>query len=145
MFNKSEERILADLQPGQVVVIGGKCAGKMGNVLIRECWLYDEGSAQREKANQQAEARRKVEAKAAEESRAAAKRKAEREAAIEKARWHTWTSADGLHKLEAKFVSAIGDTAQLEKKDGSIIKINRDKLSEEDWNWIKNKGWLESQ
>lgn len=141
MFKKSEESVLADLQPGQVIVVGGKCAGKMGNVLMRECWLYDEGPAQREKANEQAEERRKAEARAAEARQAAAKRKAEHEAAIDKAKWHTWTSADGLHKIEAKFVTAIGDTAQLEKKDGTVIKIKRDKLSDEDWAWITNKGW----
>ena len=42
-------------------------------------------------------------------------------------------------------MTAIGDTAQLEKKDGTIIKIKRDKLSDEDWTWITNKGWNDPQ
>jgi hypothetical protein len=91
--------------------------------------------------NEQAEERRKVEARAAEERQAAAKRKAEHEAAIDKAKWHTWTSADGQHKIEANFMNAIDDTDQLEKKDGTIIKIKRDRLSGEDWTWITNKSW----
>jgi hypothetical protein len=104
--------------------------------------LPDEDAEQaKAKAAAQAEEHRKAEARAAEERQAAAKRKAEHEAAIDKAKWHTWTSADGQHKIEAKFVTAIGDTAQLEKKDGTIIKIKRDKLSDEDWTWITNKGW----
>jgi hypothetical protein len=108
--------------------------------------LPDEEAEQaKAKAAAQAEEHRKAEARAAEERQAAAKRKAEREAAIEKAKWHTWTSADGQHKIEAKFVTAIGDTAQLEKKDGTIIKIKRDKLSDEDWTWITNKGWNDPQ
>ena len=57
------------------------------------------------------------------------------------ARWHTWTSADGQHTIEAKFVKAVGDTVHLEKKDGASIKIQRDKLSEDDWTWIANKSW----
>jgi hypothetical protein len=59
----------------------------------------------------------------------------------EAARWHTWTSADGQHTIEAKFLKAMGDTIHLEKKDGSIIKVPRDKLSEDDWKWIMNKSW----
>ena len=106
--------------------------------------LPDEEAEQaKAKAEAQAEEHRKAEARAAEERQAAAKRKAEHEAAIEKAKWRTWTSADGQHTIEAKFVTAIGDTAQLEKKDGTILKIKCEKLSDEDWKWITNKGWLE--
>ncbi len=105
----------------------------------------EEADQAKAKATAQAEEHRKAEARAAEERQAAAKRKAEHEAVIEKAKWRTWTSADGQHKIEAKFVTAIGDTAQLEKKDGTIIKIKREKLADEDWTWITNKGWLESQ
>jgi len=59
----------------------------------------------------------------------------------EAARWHTWTSADGAHTIRAKFVKAVGGTVHLEKKGGTIITIQRDKLSDDDWKWIINKGW----
>lgn len=40
MFPRSAESSLTELLPGQQVTIAGKCAGKMGNVLMRECRFY---------------------------------------------------------------------------------------------------------
>jgi hypothetical protein len=60
---------------------------------------------------------------------------------VEEARWRTWTSADGSYTVKARFVKAIGGTVYLLKKDGSTITVEREKLSEEDWEWITNQGW----
>lgn len=64
--------------------------------------------------------------------------------AIEKAKWRTWTSLDGNFRVEAKFAKQIGGTITLEKKDGMIIQVPREKLCKEDLDWIKNKGWNSS-
>jgi tRNA_anti-like len=44
MFTDADQSVLAQLRPGETVAIAGKCSGKMGNVIMRECWLYDEGA-----------------------------------------------------------------------------------------------------
>lgn len=46
MFPYSAESELAKLLPGQQVTIAGKCAGKMGNVLMRECSFYTRPAAE---------------------------------------------------------------------------------------------------
>jgi hypothetical protein len=84
-------------------------------------------AAQAEDARKRAEERRQVEAK--------------HQAAIEKAKWHTWTSADKKFTVEAKFVKAVVGTIYLEKRDGTVIQIPQEKLCDDDWEWIKNKSW----
>lgn len=32
---------IADFKPGQAVVVAGECTGKVGNVLLMDCWIYD--------------------------------------------------------------------------------------------------------
>lgn len=91
----------------------------------------EQASKERERADEE---RRKVQEA---EREAAARRKD----AIEKAKWRTWTSADGQHTIEAKFAKATGDNVFLEKKDGTTIKLQREKLSEDDMKWIMKKGW----
>jgi hypothetical protein len=137
MFTTADEGMLARLSPGQTIVIAGKCEGKMGNVLMRQCWLYDEGAKERERAE---ERHKKAEERRQEE----AKQQAKRQAAIEEAKWHTWTSADGKHTVEAKFIKAGGGIVHLEKRDGTIIKIQQDKLSDDDLKWMKKKSWNSS-
>ncbi len=141
MFTQADEAALANLEPGQTVVIGGKCVGKLGNVLIKECWFYDESAAEREKAEvarKEFEEKRKQERIQIEEWQA---KEAKRQAKIEEAKWHSWTSADYKRHIEGKFLKAIGDTVHLEKRDGTIVKMSREQLSDDDWRWIKNKGW----
>jgi hypothetical protein len=64
---------------------------------------------------------------------------AKRQAALDEARWHTWTS--GTHSTEAKYVKTSAGMAYLEKKDGTTITISMDKLSDEDQKWIRTQGW----
>ena len=49
----------------------------------------------------------------------------------------TWTSADGTHTTEAKFVGASGGVARLQKKDGATVDVPRSKLSADDWKWVR--------
>ena len=69
---------------------------------------------------------------------------AKRQAKIEEAKWHTWTSADDKYTVEAKFIKVMGETVYLEKRGGTIIKLQKDKLSDKDLKWIKNQGWKTS-
>jgi hypothetical protein len=53
--------------------------------------------------------------------------------------WRTWTSADGKYTVEAKFRGAAAGTVRLEKRDGKIIELKREKLSENDQKWLDAK------
>lgn len=88
---------------------------------------HDRAEAQRQK---EAEERRVVEEK--------------RKQAVEQARWHTWTSADGKFSVKAKFIRGVGNTIYLEKENGSEIKVNKEQLCEEDKKWIDHKSWNSS-
>jgi SLA1 Homology Domain 1 (SHD1) protein len=65
-------------------------------------------------------------------------------AGIDGVRWRTWTSADGNHTLEAKFLHATNGVIHLQKRDGTTLALEKEKLSDEDWKWIKNGGWKTS-
>ena len=147
-FTKADEAALANLQQGQTVVIAGKCGGKMGNVLMQDCWFYDENAAEREKERQQAVVQRMLDDEQRKQNEERRKRNEERKeeeakraAKLEEAKWRTWTSADGTRHIEGKFLKAIEGTVHLEKRDGTIVKLQREKLSDDDWKWVKNKGW----
>ena len=43
--------------------------------------------------------------------------------------------------MEAKFISAKGDTVQLLAKNGASLSVNREKISAADWKWIESKAW----
>lgn len=144
MFKKSDEMILANLSPGQTIVIGGKCAGKMGNVLMRECWLYDEGPSLREKARKEAELEKQRLQEKAERLRQMEAEQAKKQAAIEEARWHTWTTADGKFSVKAKFRKGAGDKVTLQKEDGTEVTVSKDALCEADQKWIAHQGWNSS-
>jgi hypothetical protein len=139
MFKEADQGVLADLHPGQTVVIGGKCAGKMGNVLMQECWLYDEGPSQRENAKQQAEVKRKNDEEQRKKDDERKEEQAKQQAAAEAAKWRTWTDATGEHKTEAKFGGVIAGKVKLTKQDGSTVQIPLEKLSGEDQEWINNR------
>jgi hypothetical protein len=139
MFKEADQGVLADLRPGQTVVIGGKCSGKMGNVLMQECWLYDEGPSQRENAQQQAEVKRKNDEEQRKKDEERKEEQAKQQAAAEAAKWRTWTDASGEHKIEAKFGGVIAGKVKLIKRDGSTLQIPLEKLSDEDQDWINNR------
>ncbi len=71
------------------------------------------------------------------------KEQAEHQAAIEKAKWHTWTAADGVHTIDAQFVKMVGGMVSLKKRDGRIIEVSKEKLSEDDIDWIAHRRWLD--
>ena len=50
-----------------------------------------------------------------------------------------WTSADGKFSVEAKFMQVIAEVVYLSRKDGTIIQVSRDKLSQSDLEWIKEQ------
>jgi hypothetical protein len=65
-----------------------------------------------------------------------------RDAAIDAAKWRTWTAANGKYTLEAKFVSAAMGTLTLEKKDGSTIELKLDQLCSDDQDFVRKREWL---
>jgi len=67
------------------------------------------------------------------------KAEAQRKAAAEAAEWHTWKDASGKHEIEAKFGGMISGNVKLTKKDGSIIRIPLEKLSDDDQKWIEDR------
>jgi phosphatidylethanolamine-binding protein (PEBP) family uncharacterized protein len=48
----------------------------------------------------------------------------------------TWTSIDGIFDLEASFVSTKDGKAQLRKKNGDLVMVPVDRLSQTDQDWI---------
>jgi len=63
----------------------------------------------------------------------------ERADAIELANWRTWTDATGAHHIEAKFGGVLSGNVKLIKRDGSVLKLPLEKLSDVDQEWIKNR------
>jgi hypothetical protein len=51
----------------------------------------------------------------------------------------TWTSADGKFSIQARFVEEIGADVRLQKEDGSMVKIEKSKLSSADQEWLKTR------
>ncbi len=153
VFTKADESQLAKLSRGDTIVISGTDDGKLGNVILRACRIV--GAAEldeiQKKANEEFRQRRaKIEERyrlATARERAAAAEKAKEERAkrlaelerVEKAKWRTWTSADGQHTIEAKFLKAIGPNIYLQKRDGSRIAVDVEKVSDVDRQWIANK------
>jgi hypothetical protein len=96
---------------------------------------------------------REAKAKAVrEQAEADAKRRAEerakeavRLAAIEAAKWRTWTTADESHRVEAKFVKLTNGKCTLEKKDGTILVVDFNLLSKADQDFIRQRKWLEGK
>jgi hypothetical protein len=86
-------------------------------------WLpYDRNGEQAEKKRDSAQVREKAER--------------QRKDAIEAARWRTWTDATGTYHIEAKYGGVIAGVVRLVKRDGSVLKLPREKLSDEDKEWI---------
>jgi hypothetical protein len=50
----------------------------------------------------------------------------------------TWTDLSGKFSVEAEFAGMTDEIVSLKKKDGTVVKVPLDRLSEEDAKWIKN-------
>lgn len=74
-----------------------------------------------------------------------AKAEKERQAAIEEAKWRTWTDSTGKHKTEAKFGGVAFGKVKLIKRDGSTVQLPLEKLSDEDREWITNRSKMTGQ
>ena len=55
------------------------------------------------------------------------------------AEMRTWATADGKFSVDAVLVKAIGDFVWLKKKDDSTIKVAKEKLSEGDLEYVRNR------
>lgn len=60
---------------------------------------------------------------------------------IEAAKWRTWTTADGRHKVDAKFVKFLDGKVTLEKVDGTTVDVRLDILCSADQNFVKESKW----
>jgi hypothetical protein len=92
--------------------------------------------ADRQAAEQAATERR---AKEAEKKAAQEKAEADRKAAIEEAKWRTWTDSTGQFKTKARFGGMAGGNVKLIKRDGSKLTLPLERLSDEDQEWIKKR------
>ena len=54
-------------------------------------------------------------------------------------KFRTWTTSDGIFTLEAEFVSKQGNNIKLKKRDGKIVEVTTNKISNEDIQWIKSE------
>ena len=59
--------------------------------------------------------------------------------AVEAAKWRTWTDASGTHKTEAKFSGLLSGNVKLTKRDGSVLTLPLEKLSDDDKEWVKKR------
>ncbi len=53
--------------------------------------------------------------------------------------WRTWTTADAHYTVEAKFVKYAFGTLTLEKKDGTTVDVELDKLCQEDQDFVRQR------
>lgn len=54
-----------------------------------------------------------------------------------KAEYRTWTDASGEHKIDAKYSGMVLQVVKLIRRDGTVVKVPLEKLSEEDRQWIQ--------
>jgi len=117
MFKRGTEATLAELEPGRIVTIAGVCCGKFGNVILEDCYFYQET----------VEADRSSEAPVVKPE---SKAKAEPE-------YRTWTDSSGKYVVEAEFLHANMGKVKLRGKDGQTIELPMESLSEADQEWIR--------
>lgn len=60
-------------------------------------------------------------------------------AAEEEAKYRTWTDNTGQHHVEAKFVEFKGGKVRLEKRDGKIVEMSPNRLSDDDVKWYREE------
>ena len=87
----------------------------------------EENRAKEEKAQEEARNSRDAEKKAEEEQKANA----------EKARWRTWTDADGASHFEARMNGIINGNVVLRKRDGTAARVPLKNLSPDDRQWVE--------
>ncbi len=63
----------------------------------------------------------------------------EHQAAIEAAKWRTWTDSTGQHKIEARFKKMAFGKVTLVKSNGQEVTIPIEKLSDEGQKWIRKR------
>ena len=51
----------------------------------------------------------------------------------------TWSDSSGKFSVEAEFVSYTAGKVKIRRKDGTVVELKLDRLSEEDQEWIKNR------
>ena len=61
--------------------------------------------------------------------------------AVKYAGFRMWHTADGKFNVDAKFVKAIGSKIVLVRKDGTKIEVAKEKLCEDDRDWIDSGKW----
>ena len=61
------------------------------------------------------------------------------EAAADRPPLRTWTDSSGQHQTEAVFVGALDGEVVLKKKDGSIVSLRLEKLSQADQEYVKSR------
>jgi hypothetical protein len=54
-------------------------------------------------------------------------------------KFRTWTTSDGIFTLEAEFISKQGNSIKLKKRDGKIVEVTTNKISNEDIQWIRSE------
>jgi hypothetical protein len=126
-FSRDEASSLVSLSPGQTIVIGGRCDGKFGNVLLKECFFYESAQTVAPEKPTSSESRtpeiplqRSIPTKTEAELR-------------------TWTDTTGEHETEARFVIASMGSVTLRKADGSEVTMPMERLSEADQEWIRER------
>jgi hypothetical protein len=120
--------------------------------ILAEAEAEKKAEAEKEASDERAAAEQKAATEAAaierraEQARKAAKRKeveqrseAGRRAAIEEAKYRTWTDSTGDFETKAVFGGVAGGLVKLIKRDGSIVRVPLARLSTNDQNWIESR------
>jgi len=106
---------------------------------VHDWWVAFGGTDDFSAREAEAENRENAEVEKKREQRAAEEMaKKERKAATEAAKWHTWTDLKG-RTIEAKFTGMMAGNVKLTKRDGTVLTLPLEKLSDEDQEWIKNR------
>lgn len=134
MFSKNDEAALAPLRQGDTVTIAGTCSGKMMNVILHDCWFYEETAITKPEAKSKPSPRPTVEQqpKSGEADHAPPK------PPVPMTR--TWTDNTGDYKVEAEFHGYASGTVTLKKADGQLVKLPMERLSQSDQEWIRKRG-----
>ncbi|WP_160168294.1 SHD1 domain-containing protein [Novipirellula maiorica] len=59
-------------------------------------------------------------------------------------KWRIWTTRDGKHKVDAKFVKYIAGTLTLQKKDGTAVDVKLDLLCHDDKEFVMQRKWTKA-
>jgi hypothetical protein len=59
-------------------------------------------------------------------------------------KWRTWTTRDGNHKVEAKFVKCLSGVLTLERRDGTAFDVRLDLLCADDQEFVTHRRWMKA-